>query len=190
MKKRETKADALSQPDTNDSVPRRRRDKRFDDYLKGAGLTLAAVCAVLPFVMYYDILDARTEPQTTGKTVRDPLDRTNQKVVRQTHGKQEASFQVADGIDPMTTATTSEQTGERLNQIDAAKKQTFAGKPVFLVREVVGGLVMIEDETGYWFVEKGSTLPDGSTLVAIERGSEPGMVSIKTSEGTIIQRSN
>ncbi|UXN66628.1 hypothetical protein N8E89_18495 (plasmid) [Phyllobacterium sp. A18/5-2] len=55
------------------------RDKRFDGYLKGAGLMLAINCAVLPFAMYYDILDARPNPPTSGTEVRDPLNRTNQK---------------------------------------------------------------------------------------------------------------
>lgn len=175
-----------------EAVPvRPQRDKRFDGYLKGAGFILATICAVLPFVMYYDILDARPKPQAPGKEVRDPLNRTNQKVVRETHGKQ-ASLQTKPGedLDPMTTATTSEQTGDRLARIDEASKQPFPGKPVFLVREVVGGLVMIEDDSGYWFVEKGSPLPDGSTLVAIERGNDPGSWSIKTSDGDVISRTN
>jgi hypothetical protein len=168
------------------------RDKRFDGYLKGAGFVLATICAVLPFVMYYDILDARPKPQTSGNEVRDPLNRTNQKVVRETHGKQASSLQPKPGedLDPMTTATTSEQTGDRLARIDEASKQPFPGKPVFLVREVIGGLVMIEDDSGYWFVEKGSPLPDGSTLVAIERGDDPDSWSIKTSDGDVISRKN
>ncbi len=59
----------------------------------------------------------------------------------------------------MTTATTAEQTTEtELARIEEASKQPFPDKPAFLVREVVGGLVMIEDETGYWFVEEGSRL--------------------------------
>ena len=66
---------------------RRPRDKRFDGYLKAAGFVLAIICFVLPFVMYYDVLDARTEAQSSGKKVRDPLNRTNQKVVRETHGR-------------------------------------------------------------------------------------------------------
>ncbi|UXN66627.1 hypothetical protein N8E89_18490 (plasmid) [Phyllobacterium sp. A18/5-2] len=90
----------------------------------------------------------------------------------------------------MTTATTSELTSARLAGIEEASKQPFPRKAVFLVREVVGGLVMIEDESGYWFVEKGSPLPDGSTLVAIERGNDPGSWSIKTSDGDVINRTN
>ena len=175
------------------TVPvKRPRDKRFDGYLKGAGFILATICAVLPFVMYYDILDARAKPQASGKEVRDPLNRSNQKVVREIHGKQVISKppKAGEELDPMTTATTSEQTGDRLARIDEASKQPFPGKPVFLVREVIGGLVMIEDDSGYWFVEKGSALPDGSTLVAIEHGGDPDSWSIKTSDGDVISRTN
>lgn len=170
----------------------RPRDKRFDGYLKAAGFVLAIICFVLPFVMYYDFLEARTEPVATGKIVRDPLNRTNQKVVRATHGKADTSARKNPdtGLDPMTTATTAEQTGDRLARIEEASKQPFPVKPVFLVREVVGGLVMIEDDTGYWFVEEGSVLPDGSKLVAIERGSDQGSWQIKTSDGVVISRTN
>ena len=84
-----TKRHARSIPKAETSpVPvRPPRDKRFDGYLKGAGLILAINCAVLPFAMYYDVLDARPNPPTSGTKVRDPLNRTNQKVVRETHGK-------------------------------------------------------------------------------------------------------
>lgn len=191
-KRQASGAPAKAAPDeASTATVRPPRDKRFDGYLKGSGFVLATVCAVLPFVMYYDVLDARTEPQVSGKVVRDPLDRTNQKVVRETHGQASSSSQnPAAELDPMTTATTSDQTGERLTRIDEARDQPFPGKPAFLVREVVGGLVMIEDDSGYWFVEKGSTLPDGSTLVAIERGTDPGSWSIKTSDGDVIGLTN
>jgi hypothetical protein len=191
MTPRETKPPASGKAETAETAPLRMRDKRFDGYLKGAGIVLATICAVLPFIMYYDILDARPKPQASGKAVRDPLNRTNQKVVRETHGKQtSAQARTGEGVDPMPTATTAELTGDRLQRIEEASKQPFPSKPVFLVREVVGGLVMIEDDGGYWFVEKGSPLPDGSTLVAIERGTDPGSFSIKTSDGDVITRTN
>lgn len=167
----------------------KQRDKRFDGYLKTAGFVLAVISFVLPFVMYYDVLDARPRPESSGMQVRDPLNRTNQKVVRDTRGKvTSTSPNSSEELDPMTTATTSEQTADRLAKIADASTQPFPGKPRFLVREVVGGLVMIEDETGYWFVEKGSPLPDGSTLVAIQRGTTPGSWNIKTSDGDTIDR--
>lgn len=191
MTPRETKRPASGKAETAETAPVRMRDKRLDGYLKGAGIVLAMICAVLPFVMYYDFLDARPQPQASGKAVRDPLNRTNQKVVRETHGNQTSpQARTGEGVDPMTTATTAELTGDRLQRIEEASKQPFPGKPVFLVREVVGGLVMIEDEGGYWFVEKGSPLPDGSTLVAIERGTDPGSFSIKTSDGDVLTRTN
>ncbi|CAN7699534.1 hypothetical protein LJR231_005771 [Phyllobacterium sp. LjRoot231] len=180
-------------PKTTTAEPRvvRSRDKRFDGYLKSAGFVLAVGCFVLPFVMYYDILDARPKPVSSGKKVNDPLDRTNQKVVRDTHGRNGTSLgKPSEELDPMTTATTAELTEDRLARIDGASKQPFPGKPVFLVREVVGGLVMIEDDTGYWFVEKGATLPDGSKLVAIERGNGGDSWQIKTSDGDVINRTN
>lgn len=177
--------------DTDALVLPRPRDKRFDGYLKTAGFILATISFVLPFVMYFDVLDARPRPEASGNEVRDPLNRANQKVVRETRGKVASVIPHSDGeLDPMTTATAAEQTGDRLVRIEEASGQPFPDKPRFLVREVVGGLVMIEDETGYWFVEKGSPLPDGSTLVAIQRGAAPGSWNIRTSDGDVINRTN
>ncbi|MBA8879794.1 hypothetical protein [Phyllobacterium myrsinacearum] len=184
-------ADVPAAGDAATETPPRQRDKRFDGYIKGAGFFLAIICAILPFVMYYDILEARPKPEMASKAVRDPLDRSNQKVVRKNNGSETPQSKTRDGaLDPMTTATTSALTGDRLAGINAASKQPFPEKPVFLVREVVGGLVMIEDNSGYWFVEKGSPLPDGSTLVAIERGTSAGAWQIKTSDGEVISRTN
>jgi hypothetical protein len=169
----------------------RPRDKRFDGYLKSAGFALAVGSFVLPFVMYYDILDARSTPMSSGQKVNDPLNRTNQKVVRETHGRNGASpGKPSAELDPMTTATTAELKENRVAGMDEASMQPFPGKPVFLLREIVGGLVMIEDDSGYWFVEKGATLPDGSKLVAIERGVGKDSWQIKTSDGDVISRTN
>ncbi len=189
MKSPQEKTATPSLADMDASLLPKQRDKRFDGYLKTAGIILATISFVLPFVMYYDVLNARPRPETSGVEVRDPLNRENQKVVRETRGKAASTLpNSGEELDPMTTATTSEQTADRLARIDDASKQPFPGKAKFLVREVVGGLVMIEDETGYWFVEKGSPLPDGSTLVAIQRGTTPGSWNIKTSDGDIIDR--
>jgi hypothetical protein len=169
----------------------RPRDKRLDGYLKSAGFVLAVGSFVLPFVMYYDVLDAQSTPISSGKKVNDPLNRTNQKVVRDTHGRNGASpGKPSEELDPMTTATTAELKEDRTASTEEASKQPFPGKPVFLLREIVGGLVMIEDDTGYWFVEKGATLPDGSKLVAIERGNGKDGWQIKTSDGDVISRTN
>ncbi|UXN58932.1 hypothetical protein [Phyllobacterium zundukense] len=179
--------------ETTATEPRlvRRRDKRLDGYLKSAGFVLAVGSFVLPFVMYYDVLDAQSTPISSGKKVNDPLNRTNQKVVRDTHGRNGASpGKPSEELDPMTTATTAELKEDRTASSEEASKQAFPGKPVFLLREIVGGLVMIEDDTGYWFVEKGATLPDGSKLVAIERGDGKDGWQIKTSDGDVISRTN
>ena len=150
----------------------RPRDKRFDGYLKSAGFVLAVACFVLPFVMY--LRHSRCAPEAPilgqkGSMIRStgPIRRS---YVRPMAGTRASPGKPSEELDPMTTATTADLKEDRTTSIEEASKQPFPGKPVFLLREIVGGLVMIEDDTGYWFVEKGATLPDGSKLVAIERG--------------------
>lgn len=169
--------------------PAPQRDKRFDGILKCAGIILAVFSAVLPFVTYYDVFDARSDPVASGMAIRDPLNRADQKVVRQSDMRQsERKHARPAEIDPMTTATTGAPDDRVVTEANA--EQSFPAKPNFQVREVVGGLVMIEDASGYWFVEKGSPLPDGSRLVAIQRGETPGSWNIRTSDGNVITRVN
>ncbi|RCS24071.1 hypothetical protein DUT91_11995 [Phyllobacterium salinisoli] len=164
----------------------------MDSYLKAAGVALAAGCAMLPFVVYLD----RVEPpqqNAAPKNVRDPLDRSKQTVFRRMNPFAPSETVAAKPeLDPNPTgATMSNGKGQpRAAGAEEASpdKQPFPGKPVFLLREVVGGMAMIEDGAGYWFVEKGSLLPDGSTLTALSRSDGAGTWQLKTSTGDVIEQ--
>lgn len=166
--------------------------KKIDGYLKAAGVALAAGCAMLPFVVYWD----RAEPpqqNTAQKDIRDPLDRSKQMIFRRMNPfapNETAAAKPELDLNP-TGATMSNGKGQpRTPGVDesAPENQPFPEKPVFILREVVGGMAMVEDSAGYWFVEKGSMLPDGSTLTALSRSSGAGTWQLKTSEGDVIEQ--
>ncbi|WP_420960913.1 hypothetical protein [Brucella sp. IR073] len=165
--------------------------KVIDGYLKAAGVALAAGCAMLPFIVYWDRAD--TPPQNAEpKNIRDPLDRSKQTVFRKP-GPFLPSETIAatPQLDTNPTGSTmSNGKGQpRAPGVDEAspENQPYPEKPVFYLREVVGGMAMIEDASGYWFVEKGSLLPDGSTLVAVSRSEGAGTWQLKTSAGDVIE---
>ncbi|PYE87711.1 hypothetical protein [Phyllobacterium leguminum] len=165
--------------------------KKIDGYLKAAGVALAAGCAMLPFVVYWE----RAEPpqqNAASKTIRDPLDRSKQEVARRMNPFAPSETAAANPeLDPNPTgATMSNGKGQpRAAGSDetSPEQQPYPEKPVFLLREVVGGMAMVEDSAGYWFVEKGSLLPDGSTLTALSRSEGAGTWQLKTSEGDVIE---
>lgn len=167
--------------------------RKIDGYLKISGAVLAASCAMLPFVMYYDTLKLRLQISSiTESHVVDPLDRSNQKVFLTGRNKTlpEQAKAMAD-IDPMQTATTvSNETPEQVAKREKAATQPFPDLTVYLLRDVVGRLAMIEDDTGYWFVEKGSYLPDGTTVQKIARNTANGVWEITTSTGDVVSLSN
>lgn len=164
--------------------------RSVDSYLKAAGVALAAGCAVLPFVMYFDTLQTTLSRSSPSESeVRDPLDRSKQKVFLTGRNKafERPEADKTREIDPIRTATTARVASpEEAAERERAKDQPYPDVPVYLLREVVGGLAMIEDDTGYWFVEKGSHLPDGTTVEKITKSASNGIWQITTSAGDII----
>ncbi|WP_273793224.1 hypothetical protein [Brucella anthropi] len=163
---------------------------KLDRYLKIAAITLAAGSAMLPFITYLQRADLGA-PEKAERKIIDPLDRSEQKTVRRFPSFR-PSEQVAPSAEVDDTMTGSVMSnGKGLpgtgagGDGDGGEGQAFP-KPVFALREVVGGMAMIEDSSGYWFVEKGSLLPDGSRLVSIGRGA--GTWQLTTSSGDVIQK--
>ncbi|PQA72473.1 hypothetical protein [Brucella oryzae] len=163
---------------------------KVDRYLKVAAITLAAGSAMLPFVTYLQRADLGS-PEKAERKIIDPLDRSEQKTVRRFPSFR-PSEQVAPNADVDNTMTGSVMsngkglpgTGMGNGDDGSGEGQAFP-KPVFALREVVGGMAMIEDSSGYWFVEKGSLLPDGSHLVSIGRGA--GTWQLTTSSGDVVE---
>lgn len=163
-----------------------------DRYLKFGAITLAAICAMLPFVTYLQRVDLGPEKKSESK-ILDPLDRTDQKTVRRF-----PSFRPSEEVAPnagvdntMTGSVMSNGKGlpgtSNGQGGDGGSEGQKLPKPVFALREVVGGMAMIEDASGYWFVEKGSLLPDGSHLVSIRRQQGSGLWQLSTSSGGVIE---
>ncbi|MBV2144327.1 hypothetical protein KUG47_12565 [Falsochrobactrum sp. TDYN1] len=162
---------------------------KMDRYLKAAAFTLAAGSAMLPFIAYLQRADLGPAEKSESR-ITDPLDRSDQKMTRRFPSflPSDQVARVEDIDDTMTGSVMSNGAG--LPGSGAGKEGDSGGgqpfpKPVFALREVVGGMAMIEDASGYWFVEKGSLLPDGSRLVSIARGA--GSWQLTTSSGDVIE---
>nr|WP_245410212.1 hypothetical protein [Falsochrobactrum shanghaiense] len=163
---------------------------KIDRYLKAAAITLAAGSAMLPFIAYLQRVDLNPVEKSESR-VTDPLDRSEQKTMRRfpSFRPNDQAAQTEDIDNTMTGSVMSN--GEGLPGSGAGKDSEGGGdgqplpKPVFALRDVVGGMAMIEDTSGYWFVEKGSLLPDGSHLVSIAH--KAGSWQLTTSSGDVIE---
>lgn len=163
--------------------------RSVDSFLKLSGLVLAVASGLLPLAAY--VQNARTThvAATDGKTIRDPLDRSHQRTMFGARKDQGADSRTATlSVDPNFTGTT-----QAAGSPDAARptaedprSQPFPARPQFLLRDVVGGMGMIEDQTGFWFVEKGSLLPDASHVAAIT--NRDGLWQITTDAGRVIRQ--
>lgn len=164
---------------------------KIDRYLKISALSLAVGSAMLPFITYLQRVDLGPDKKADSKII-DPLDRSDQKTVRRF-----PSFRPNEDVAPngnvdkmMTGSIMSNGKGLPGTSNGQGGDGDSGGqplpKPVFALREVVGGMAMIEDTTGYWFVEKGSLLPDGSRLVSISKRQGSGPWQLTTSGGDVI----
>ncbi|MBM7331350.1 hypothetical protein JS562_51605, partial [Agrobacterium sp. S2] len=127
---------------------------KVDRYLKIAAITLAAGSAMLPFITYLQRADLGA-PEKAERKIIDPLDRSEQKTVRRFPSFR-PSEQVAPNADVDDTMTGSVMSnGKGLPGTGAGGGDGNGGdgqampKPVFALREVVGGMAMIEDTSGY-----------------------------------------
>lgn len=160
-----------------------------DGFLKLSGLALAVVCALLPWAAYMQNSASTGTPAADAGKVRDPLDRSNQRSRFGTRDRLIPAQEVARlGLDPTPTGTTSLVGGAAAGGAgeEDPKDQPFPARPEFLLRDVVGGMGMVEDQTGFWFVERGSLLPDSSHVVEIAKLN--GLWQITTSDGRIIRQ--
>lgn len=172
-----------------ESLPPEDTSRSVDRFLKLSGLALAVVCGLLPWAAYRQNAASMKTMAANDTKIHDPLDRSHQHTILGSRGIFGDQAKVADlPVDPNPTGTTS-ITGDIANgrpKAEPPAKQPFPARPEFLLRDVVGGMGMIEDQTGFWFVEKGSLLPDASRVVSIT--SRKGLWQITTDTGRVIRQ--
>jgi len=161
--------------------------RSIDRFLKLSGAALAAVCALLPLAAHMQYTHNERAAAGTGSTIRDPLDRSRQKTVMTKPGNRGLGDDLAAlGVDPSTTATATQDAAAGPGKAADPVRQPFPAKSRFLLRDVVGGMGMIEDQSGFWFVEKGSLLPDSSRVADI--AEHDGIWQITTDKGGVIRQ--
>lgn len=146
------------------------RRSRGDLMLAAAGIGLGVTCATFPWYIFFHQEDfgiralkfgggdltaaAPAGMEPTGKALVNPLPAPDIPAVQ---------------LDLFATGTLPEnEEGER--SPPGLKEQPFPAPPVtFRLVHVANGRALIEDDSGLWVVQRGSTLPDNSEVVGLEK---------------------
>ncbi len=152
---------------TAEETPRR-RNRRGDLTVAALGITLGLICALFPWYIFFN-------PDKFGP----PVIRLGGRVdLRPSNGigagQDRAGILLgaddpAGDLDLVSTGTTSSDTPDKAREKEAAN-QPFPGPPVpFKVVHIENGRAMMEDDSGFFIVQRGSTLPDSTRVTAIEQ---------------------
>jgi len=137
------------------------RFRRGDWLLAAGGIALAGICAVFPWYIFFNQEQFGVRPLAfSGSQQPDAL------LGLAPH--QPLGLDAMPQLDFAPTATVPE-TPVQAN----LSEQPFPGdRRPFRFIHAENGRGIIEDEDGFWIVQKGSFLPDGSRVVGIEQRSQ------------------
>jgi hypothetical protein len=149
-------------------------DRRSDIVFAALGITLGLICALFPWYIFFN------QDQFGVQAIKFGGSGTNA-------GRVSGGSQMENSGQPLTAndvpdvdlfATGTLQDPDDKTQPPAADEQPFPGDPKFRMVHVANGRAMIEYDAGLWIVQRGSKLPDASTVSSIEqRGGKWVMVT-------------
>lgn len=137
-----------------------------DTAILAGGLALALVCALFPWYIFLNQEKFGIQP-VEFEGSKFPA-RVGIGQISETIGARlPAAQRELAGLDAMATGTVEGHAPEAVPPSD----QPFPGEAAqgFQLVFVANGRAMIEDGSGYWIVQRGARLPDGSDVASIER---------------------
>jgi hypothetical protein len=161
----------------------KKSDRRSDLVIAALGITLGLICALFPWYIFFNQEQFGVQAIKFGGTGTNS-GRAGGGVVAQRSAPLTAKDVPAANLDLLATGTVPDDA----NPAPAPEEQPFpADAAKFRMVHVANGRAMIEDDTGLWIVQRGSTLPDSSTVSSIEQRN--GKWVMLTSTDQVIQLS-
>lgn len=152
-------------------TPARRRERRSDLIVAALGITLGLICAVFPWYIFFNQeefgIRALKFRGNGGSEISGTI------TVGPQPERVGAPMSVEDvpdmQLDLFATGTLRAEGEARGNQAISATTQPFpVEEPFYRIIHVENGRAMVEDESGFWVVQRGSVLPDSSRVASIE----------------------
>lgn len=146
-----------------------------------AGIGLAMLCALFPWYIFFNQEEFGIRPlQFAGRLGNGSGTGAAPTTLPELTGMRLPSQSVEEPpLDAIATGALADAPES------APAQQPFPGERIdFRLVHAANGRAMIEDADGYWIVQRGSVLPDGSRVAAIER--REGAWALVTSHGTTV----
>lgn len=158
---------------------------RSDLVFAACGAVLGLSCALFPWYIFLN-QEKFGPPQVTfsGVDVQPAADMTTASPVLPRSGDVEVRIVDAPRLelDNLPTGSVPQDSGGRTTPLD---EQPFPeDSPAFKVVHASAGRAMIEDDSGIWVVQPGSTLPDRSVVKSIVRRN--GQWALVTDTGKVL----
>lgn len=149
-----------------------RRSRRTDLMVAALGITVGLICALFPWYIFFNP-DKFGPPVVQFGGSGDAPPNASVVLSPQTErvgAPSEAEALPADTLDMLATGTTpGEGAAEEEGAEAAPVEQPFPAAPIpFHVVYIANGRAMVEDDSGFFIVQRGSVLPDDSTVASIE----------------------
>lgn len=152
--------------------PAKRRERRSDLIVAALGITLGLICALFPWYIFFNQeefgiralkFDGRGANDVSGPIAVGPQpERVGAPMTLENPPEMQ--------LDLFATGTLPTQGDGDSAKTNAALEQPFPVEdPVFKVVHVENGRAMIADESGLWVVQRGSVLPDNTSVASIEQ---------------------
>ena len=145
----------------------KKSDRRSDFVVAALGITLGLICALFPWYIFFNQEQFGVQAIAFGGSGNN-IGRGSGGSQQENAGAPLTAKDVPD-VDLFATGTLPDKP-EDPNKAPGLDEQPFpADADKFRMVHVANGRAMIEDDTGLWIVQRGSTLPDSSTVSSIEQ---------------------
>jgi hypothetical protein len=143
---------------------RKKADRRSDVVIAALGITLGLICALFPWYIFFNQDQFGVQAIKFGGTGTNS-GRAGGGVVAERSAPLTAKDVPSTDLDLLATGTVQDDA----NQPPPGDQPFPADVGKFRMVHVANGRAMIEDDTGLWMVQRGSTLPDSSKVSSIEQ---------------------
>lgn len=165
----------IIKPDAKKKKPqpalKAKRERRSDLMVAALGITLGLTCALFPWYIFFN-QDQFGPPAVTfsGEGTSGTSGPITIGPQKERVGAPMAAEELPDlQLDLFATGTLQHDKDDAEAPPSVLEQPFPAVAPVFRIIHVENGRAMVEDETGMWLVQRGSTLPDNSRVASIEQ---------------------
>ncbi len=166
--------------------PLKPSQRRGDLMIAGLGVALGLTCALFPWYIFFNQeqfgirameFGGNGDQQVSGITMLGPQpERVGAPMTLEEMPELE--------LDLFATGTLPKDGDQDANVASLAEQPFPAVIPFFKVVHIANGRAMIEDESGLFVVQRGSTLPDSTRVASIEQ-RDGGWVLVTSDERTL-----